>query len=647
MNLEIAITYFFFSMDESQNSLADFPPLPNFSQPRLPTATGPTIVGTSPAITPGFGHPSAYDAFLADDGDNPSYEDMEADTSRPSSPPTQAPDARLQEFLTIIGNSTLTTDLVLVSFIPDNIKPEPFATFMDSITSMLISDSARQNSRPPVYKRPGFIEFFSTKPPLWMVLYHAAEQHGSFLLPLPLTLTFSSVGSFYGLQPPRFFTVPLHKRTCLVQAVPSDFKATFCNSPELAYWRGLGSDLTAGHHHVIQNAIEARTNKVFADCVAAGEIDASARHFSYLALHYVNIQEDGPRAKPKTKGKGPQPKPHTERHSWLECFVVTVSTIPVGRDSVVFQSLLPPEAPFGTKLHFIDLFGWRGEIASHLSLFRTWIYSPDPKLFDPQPVMRFSAIRSGWSLPSLCDTLKKDYQTLEGVLFCFIQRGRTDTFFLVTDGRTLSVTPSLRAISYGGGTPEPDIPGMSAQRQFYRLFNQVTPPPKTKGPQTALRPLPLSRPNPRATTPSLSYAAMVQSAPPTETAMRQYVHQETRLVVHELSTSLTQEASTLISTAMAPMQEELRKAHAEIVTLKNDLALQSATSKNTLTIVQHHTKTMQEQRTKDLEMQRLLYDTMKAVGLPLPEDAESVLAPPPKRRLAPSPDSSPMEASHG
>ena len=634
-------------MDESQNTHEEFPPLPILPQPRPPTGSRPTIVGTSPAIAFGFGHPSAYDAFLAEDGDNSSHEDMEADTPRPSSPLLQAPDARLQDFLAIIGNATLTTDLLLVSFIPDNIKPEAFATLMDSILSMLISGSSRQNSRPPVHKRPGFLDFFSSKPPLWMVLYQAAEKHGSFLLPLPLTLTFSSVGSFYGLQPPRFFTAPLHKRTCLVQAVPSDFKETFKDSPELAYWRGLGSDLTAGHHHVIQNIIEARTTTVFADCIAAGDIDASVRHFSYLALHYVNIQEEGPPTEPKSKGKGPQPKSHTARHSWLECFVVTVSTIPVGRDSVVFQALLPPEAPFGTKLHFIDLFGWRGEIASHLSLFRTWIYSPDPKLLDPQPIMRFSAIRSGWSLPSLCDALKKDYQTLEGVLYCFVQRGRTDTFFLATDGRTLSVTPTLRAISYGGGMPEPDIPGMSAQRQFYKLFNQVPTPSKTKGSSNALRLLPPSRPTTRTTTPTISYASMAQAAPPTETAMRQYAQQETRLVVHELSASLAQEASSLISNAMAPMQAELRKAHAEIATLKDEMALQSTTSKNTLTLVQHHTTALSQQRTKDLEMQRLLYDTMKAVGLPLPEDADSVLAPPPKRRLAPSPDSSPMDASHG
>ena len=634
-------------MEEKANYSADFPLLPPPSQPRLPTETASTIAGHLPASSLRFGHPTAYDAFLAEDEDHSSIEDMDADNPHPNSPPLKAPDDRLQEFLTVIGKALLTTDLLLVSFIPDKIKPATFAQLMDTILGMLLSDHARQQSRPPVYKRPGFEEFFASKPPLWMVLYHAAEQHGSFLLPLPIPLTFASDGSFYGLQPPRFFTVPLMKRTFLVQAVPSDFSAVFKTSPELAFWRGLGADISAGHHYVIQNLIEAHTTKVFMDCVAAGDLDSSVRHFSYLALHYVNIQEDGPRTAPKAKNKGPQPKPSTAHHSWLECFVVTVSTVPVGRDSLVFQALLPPEAPFGTKLHYVNLFGWRGEIASHLSLFRTWAYSPDPKLFDPQPVMRFSALRTGWSLPSLCDALKKDYQTLEGVLFCFIQRGRTDTFFLATDGRTLSLTPTLRAISYGGGMLDPDIPGMSAQRQAYKLFNQVVPSSHTKGHSASSSlTLPSARFSNRTTTPSVSYAAMAHSAPSTETAMRTYVQQETRLVVHELSATLAREASTMVSNAVSPLREELRKAHEEIATLKSDLALHSTTSKSTLKIVQHHTKVMQAQREKDQKMQRLLYTTMQSVGLPLPEDAESVLAPPNKRRSSLSPDSSPMEASN-
>ena len=101
--------------------------------------------------------------------------------------------------------------------------------------------------------------------------------------------------------------------------------------------------------------------------------------------------------------------------------MVTVSTVPVGRDSVVFQALLPPAAPFGTKLHPISLFGWRGEVASHLSLFRTWTYTPDPSLFIPQPTMRFMALLPGYSLPSLCEGLTQDFQTLDGGLLLLYQ----------------------------------------------------------------------------------------------------------------------------------------------------------------------------------------------------------------------------------
>ena len=102
----------------------------------------------------------------------------------------------------------------------------------------------------------------------------------------------------------------------------------------------------------------------------------------------------------------------------------------------------------------------------------------------------------------------------------------------------------------------------------------------------------------------------------------------------------------MVTNAMAPLKEELRKAHAEIEVLKSDLALQATTTQNTLTIVSHHSSEIKAQRAKDLEIQRLLYTTMKSAGLPLPDDADTVLASPSKRRLSPSPDSSPMDASH-
>ena len=631
-------------MDANPTYIVEFPPLP-VAPPRIPSDTTPTFVAPPTTIPTGFGHPNAYDAFMEDDSDPPDINNMDADDIPHNLPEIPAVESQLPAFLELVGQATITTDLLLVSFIPDRIKLEQFTQLMDTITASLVSTTARLHARPPRYKCPGFEEFFIPKPPVWMVLYHAAEQHGSFLLRLPIALTFSAVGGPNGLQPPRYFTTPLNKRTCLVQAVPSEFKKVFLDSPELAFWRGLGADLSAGHHFVLASAIEAHTEKVFQKCKASGELDPSAQHFSYLALHYVNIQEETARPKPnKTKGKSTTTKPPA-RHSWLECFVVTVSTIPVGREAIAFQALLPPEAPFGTKLHPLTLFGWTGEIASHLTLFRSWIYSPDPSLLVPLPTMRFTAIRPGYSLPSLCDGLKQDFQTLDGVHFCFIHRGTTDTLCLVTDGRTLSLTPTLRAISYGGGMLEPDIPGMPDQRNCYRHFNQAIAPPVSSRGNTARSTALLRLPS-RNVSAALPYATVAQTPSQQETSLRTLARQETRLVVQELSTTLAHEASTMVSNAMAPMREELRKAKEEIETLKGDLALQSATSKSTLKIVQHHTSSLQAQREKDEEIQRLLYATMQSVGLPLPVDAESVLAPPPKRRLPPSPDSSPMEASH-
>ena len=636
-------------MEDNPTYVVDFPPLPA-NPSRIAPSPSSTIAAHPAPISMGFGHPTAYDAFLADEAADELEVAMEAEEAPTATLPAKSPGTCLPVFLDLIAAATITTDSLLVSFIPDRITPEAFIQLMDSITELLVSTAARQRARPPVYKRPGFLEFFNSKPPLWMTLFHATEQHGSFILPLPITLTFSPVGGPNGLQPPRFFTVPFHKRTYLVQAVPSDFQEVFRHSPELAFWRGLGADITAGHHSVIQAVIEAHTEKAFKACVASGDLAPTVRHFTYLSLHYVNIQEDTitPKAN-RAKGKGPPPKAPPARHSWSECFVVTVSTVPVGRDSVVFQALLPPAAPFGTKLHPISLFGWRGEVASHLSLFRTWTYTPDPSLFIPQPTMRFMALRPGYSLPSLCEGLTQDFQTLDGVYYCFIKRGSTDTFFLATDGRTLSVTPSLRAICYGGGILDADLPGMTEQRRFYCHFNQaITPPAHSRGTSSALpRSVVPARPPSRLATPALPYAAAAQSPSQLETTLRSYAQHETRLVIHELSTTLTHEASTMVTTAMAPLKEELRRAHAEIESLKSDLATQSATSKSTLKIVQHHGTSLQAQKDKDLEIQRLLYLTMQSAGLPLPEDADIVLAPPSKRRLPPTSDSSPMESSDG
>ena len=395
-------------------------------------------------------------------------------------------------------------------------------------------------------------------------------------------------------------------------------------------------------------------------CVAAGELDTPPRHYSFLALHYVNIQEDLPTSALLTaKGKN-QPKRQQRAHySWLECFVVTLSTVPVGREAIAFQALLPPAAPFGTKLHPIELFGWRGEIASQLSLFRTWSFTPDPSLLLPQPITRFPAIRPGHTLPSLCEALQHDHQTLDGVLFCFIERGPMDTLYLVTDGRPLVTTPSLRVIAFRNGTPEPDLPGMTSQRAAYRLFNQSMGLPtgkasKSAGPRAGAQ---ANLPPSRLTSRGLTYAAVTQR--PTQEVdapTRSFVHHETRLIMQELSATLAQEATTMVANAVNLLQEELRTAKEEIRTLKAELKETSTTStkalassQGTLSLVQRQASDMQLQRERDLEFKQLLYETMRTAGLELPPEAAELLAlpPPPKRRLLPETDSSPMDSSHG
>ena len=610
-----------------------------------------------------FGHPTAYDLFLREDDEQDDDYAMEADTTPTAQPVALASVPRLPEFLQLVTNSTITTDHLLISFLPEWIKPDALIALTDVILSLLVSESARRAAKPMPYQKPGFSTFFTGKPPLWMVLYYLSEQHGSFLMKLPISLTFSPVGSFQTLHPPRFFSLPIppnNKRSCLIQAVPSDFKEEFVAKQELAFWRGLGAEYTAGHAYVLTCAIDAHVTAALKRSVAAGELQQSPRHFSYLALHYVNIQEDTITSAPtKSKGKEQPKRSQRAHHSWLECFVVTLSDLPVGREAIAFQALLPPAAPFGTKLHPIDFYGWRGEIASQLSLFRTWAFTPDPSLLIPIPVMRFSAIRPGYTLPSLCETLVHDYQTLDGALFCFIERGAMDTLFIVTDGRPLVTTPSLRVIAFGNGTLEADIPGMEVQRGAYRLFNQTMGPMAVKttklaGPR-ALVPY-TSQPS-RPTSRSLTYAAITQRPQQeVDAPTRTYVHHEARLIMQELSSTLAQEATTMVANAVNPLHEELRLAKEEISSLKAELKETSASAtqalasgQGALSLVQRQSTDMQLQRERDLEFKQLLYETMRTAGLELPPEAAELLAlpPPAKRRLLPEAGSSPKDSSHG
>ena len=647
-------------MDERQALDAEFPSLPQTLAPQKQSAA-PVNLSPTLGTPPTFSHRTAYEMFLREDEEHDSENEMEAETPINEAHPPPAPPSRLPTFLTMLGESTITTNRLLISFLPDWIKHENFTALTESILSLLLSDTTRRSAKLMTYQKPGFAELFTGKPPLWMVLYQLAEQHGSFLMRLPIPLTFSPVGGFMGIHPPRFFTLPIppnNKRYCLIQAVPLDFRETFLSRQELAFWRGIGAEFESGNAYVLTSAIEAHVEDAFTRCVDNGELDAKPQHFSYLAPHYVNIQEDiAPTSRSSTKRKDQPTRQQRAHHSWLECFVVTISTAPVGREAIAFQAILPPAAPFDTKMHPIQLFGWRGEVASQLSLFRTWQFSPDPSLLLPQPVMRFSAIRPGHSLPSLCEALQQDYQTLEGVHYCFIQRGTTtDTLFVVTDGRPLSITPTLRAMSFGSGTFEPDIPGMLAQRKAYRLFNQEHGTTMAKAGKTLNQRVSLPASSlARRSSPQVSYAAITQrQTQEMEPNTRALVQQETRLIMHELSAAIGQEATTMVTNAVNPLRRELLQAQAELASLKSGLEKTTVTAdqalltgQGNLSLIELQSKDMLAQRERDLEFKRLLFTTMRTAGLPLPPEAEEILYPsPPAKRRPPAGGSSPMD-SHG
>ena len=633
------------------------PPDPTFNLTPMPLPPQNQLGGNLPRSAPQqplsarLKLNSAFDAFLAEFSESSTSAVMEEDSPPPDAQPPEPPAYQLENFLELIGKSSLTTDLLLVSFLPEWIKVETFRKLMDTIITQFVPD-VKISPATAHHHHASFPSFFEPTPPLWMVFYQPTERHGSYLLQLPSLLTFSPTGSFQGLQFPRFSTHIVHKRPCLVQAVPRDFRETFLRSAELAFWRGFGGDYQSGLPYAITPVIEAHVEHALRSLVAAPDMDLRYRHFTYLAPHYVNIQaETTPSKQNKGKTKPGDQRRETKQHSWTECFAVTVCTVPIGREAPVFQALLPPEAPFETKLHPITLYGWRGEVASQLFLFRSWAFAPDPTLFLPQPITRFVAIRPGYSFLSLCEGLLHDYQTWEGIMYCFVQRGDTDTLTLATDGRTLSLTPSMRIIRYGGAQFDSDLPGMAAQRLSYRCFKQLEGHPtsgarKHSATRNSLTPtLALGRPSP----PAPSYAAAVQRTPHTESGVRTYVQQEARLILKELTATLAQEATTMVTNAVAPLQEELQAANAKISTLQKELAensTQTATAlevgQKAVLLVQHQDVELQAQRD---QFKQLLYDTMKTAGLPLPEEASQFLTDPPAKRRPPTMSSSPMDSS--
>jgi len=603
-----------------------------------------TPIGSNPKGK--FASANPFEAFLLAEEQDGQMEIDSQELSTQATPPAQP--SNFPDVLQLLEAAKFTTSLLLISFLPDWIHPEHFCSLMDSILRLFYSEEQLGRQKIAAHHKPEFSGFFGMKPPLWMIMHFSKEQHGSYLLKLPSELTFGAMGSLGGLILPRILTAPVppsRKRQCVIQAVPPDFRATFLLRPELAFWRGIGPNPSSGLGSLALTLVEHRVDMSIKKLIMEGELPDDVRHFSYLSLRYVNIQAPGQdkRAKKHEKGTLPGTGP---KDSWQESFIVTQCTAALGRQELCFRSFLSGGAPKNTLMSAVNLYGWRGEIASEFVLFSTWEFTPDSSLLGNQPASIFPGIKGGYQVRELCAMLVAEGQTLEGILYAYIERGPHDKLILATDGRKFIATPALLAISSERAYSDTDLPGMGPQRLHYLSFRQLTrmPTSKLSGLLTVAQ---RKKAQLSAVVPGQSYALAAKQPPAhPDQLVKNYLRQEVTTLLHDARNEIKQDVRDL--------QAQLEKANSKIAELETaaDKATKSAdqalkAGQGAVKLIGTHYRDAQEQHNKDMEFFRLLYDTMKESGMDLPPEAAAYLKIGNKRRSPSDPEVPTMDTSHG
>jgi len=271
----------------------------------------------------------------------------------------------------------------------------------------------------------------------------------------------------------------------------------------------------------------------------------------------------------------------------------------------------------------VNLYGWRGEIASEFVLFSTWEFTPDASLLGNQPASIFPGIKGGHQLRDLCAMLVAEGQTLEG-----------------------TSTPALLAISSERAYSDTDLPGMGPQRLHYMSFRQLTrmPTSKLSGLLTVAQ---RKKAQLGAVVPGQSYA-LAAKQPPThpDQLVKNYLRQEVSTLLHDARNEIKQDVRDL--------QAQLEKANSKLAELETSADKATKAADNALKagqgavkLIGTHYRDAQEQHDKDIEFFRLLYDTMKESGMALPPEAAAYLKINNKRRSSPDPEEPTMDMSHG
>ena len=458
-------------------------------------------------------------------------------------PPILSASPPLEEFTDIYDNCVMSTDLLMVCYLPDDISHPDFCDTMDRIQRHLKVHKINN-----YYCDSAFAAKF-TPPASWADdgLSYPEERHNSFFLRLggPLPFRYNGLpGEHYRTM---VFSLPVSpvldnrpNRWLVIQPVFSDANTEYLR-PHMAVWRGAGLDAGFGN----AGAALLLTKLYIYECQErwrAADPNCEWICYSFLSVHKVDIKapakpppgagesrrggtgrgrgrtsRTNARATEPTSAAPADPGP-TQAH-YGELFIITVCTAPISQISHCFESLIPPGAAFGLPLYPIRFCGMWMELARGLEYFRTTDkkVAPGLELITPCPTTRLRGLKAGATLSKIIAALGQDGQDNFGILGGFLHRtSGGDSCTLITEGPRLLCTPSLRPLSSSLSLiEESDIDDMKRLRERYCIFRRAVGLPTTLDlsavpPVTSLATALTCRP-PR--TPPATFSEVVRSLP--------------------------------------------------------------------------------------------------------------------------------------
>ena len=521
-----------------------------------------------------------------------------------SPPQSPSPDT----FHSFYERHELLTNLLLVCYIPMDIKHKDFSDTMDRIQRFLKVQTINN-----YYHSPDFsVKFGSSEDAWWESGFsYEPEKHASFILRLGGNLPFAFHGKHNEVIRPMTFTIaasPVMEskvaRMLVVQPVPSDFATTLLRPP-VAIWRGIGMDADAGQPAAVLALVTLYVQEA-TRALRSHDPQNEWTFPSFLSPHVVDVKSParpsnrtpgGPQGKDRNRDKGKKPgtKPleaallipdgPTQVH-YTELFIFTVCSAPTGALANCFACLIPPTAPYNQPYYTLPLCGWWLELTHDSQIFMSneGKIGPSAELLLSRPATRVMGLKGGCSLRAVLSALNSEGQHCEHIQFGFLQRtAEGDSCSLITDGRHPRATSALRTWTSNTLLPTMgDLEDMKRLREKYVIFRRslgLPTNPSTGSGLSATTSSALVRPG-------LSYGDVARLPPGgleltglVQAAVMQQVTAASRAITNRFAA--LEDRKTTVENRQSSMESK-QQSHAESIrTLTEDQAEMQVTLKDT------------------------------------------------------------------